>query len=157
MSDQNDQNDQNTLLDDVETLKAHPGLCVGSAAAGCFPSLCAYFNTHGEYALRGWLHLMTPVVASCLLFSVVTVWTWANVNFGHWLKATTFVISVEGAMIFTPVSWIAQLALCILIGINAIATASIWLRKRNPTAPVFDPVVHAVKLRQRAVRARAAT
>jgi tetrahydromethanopterin S-methyltransferase subunit E len=131
------------ILEQWRAARRHPiAALIGAAFGGALP-LTAYRTMHGDLqGAGGWqLWVLSVVVAACLLFSVRTVWQWGRAAFGDTLKASCFVVALEGIMIASPTPWLALLALLYLICINAVATACILAHEDQP---VPQPTVTAV-------------
>lgn len=127
------------ILGQWRMARQHPVAAVLGALLGGFVPLAAYRTTHGDLVVhrpQDLLQPLTAVVAACLLFSVRTVWQWGSSAFGERTKSVCLVISIEGMMVLSPTPWLAGLALCYLIVINAIATACILAHEDAPPEPV---------------------
>jgi VIT1/CCC1 family predicted Fe2+/Mn2+ transporter len=98
---------------------------------GGFVPLACYFVAHYElsadqplYAQRG-LYL----VLGGLAYSAKTVWHWGVVAFQNVVKATGFVILVEGTMVLSHIEWLGIVALIYLTVINGVATGCNLVRR----------------------------
>jgi hypothetical protein len=123
------------ILEQWRQARRHPVAALLGAMLGGFVPLAAYKTTHGDLQVRSageLLQPLVPVVGACLLFSVRTVWQWGRGAFGETIKSVCLVVAIEGMMVLSPTPWLAQLALCYLICINAVATACILAHEDVP-------------------------
>ena len=67
--------------------------------------------------------VVSYVVLGGLVYSALTVYSWASLAFGNPLKAIGFVVLLEGTMMFSSHLWLNLLTLCYLVFINGTATA----------------------------------
>lgn len=142
-----------SILEDLELVAKRRSLALGSAAWGAIMPLAAYWTVHHDlHGLSTWRdYVLVAVVVACLLFSVRTVWKAGHQTSGERLKATCWVIGLEGLMVASPSPWLAVLALCYLIGINAIATACAIVRHATPVPqPTVTDVAREQNLPRRA-------
>ena len=142
-----------SILEDITLARKHRTVGIGAAAWGAIMPLAAYWTVHNDlHALDTWRdYVLVAVVAACLLFSVRTVWKAGHQTSGERLKATCWVVGLEGLMVASPTPWLAVLALCYLIGINAIATACVIVRHATPAPqPTVTDVVREQNLPRRA-------
>lgn len=65
---------------------------------------------------------MLLMVFGGLLFSAKTVWQWARLGFADPVKATGFVVLLEGVMTLSGIPGLSYAALALLTAINGIAT-----------------------------------
>lgn len=123
-----------SLLDQWDAAKKSPRAAVLAAALGGLPPLGAYITAHYDVGrFTDWRRFaLWSVLAACMVFSMRTVWGWGHAAFDERLKAVCLVVALEGLMVFSPTTWLAMLALCYLIGINAVATACNIAEKYAP-------------------------
>ena len=100
----------------------HPVAALLGAAIGGIVPLATYNEAHRPELLANPFDPKWLFVFGGLLFSAKTVWKWGMVAFDDKWKATGFVLLLEGVMVFSSFSWLAQTALGYLVAINAIAT-----------------------------------
>lgn len=110
-------------------LAAFTGLLLGGIvplATWCL----AHYEVKGDGLVDVFTGGFTPyLVIGGLVYSAKTVWQWGKLAFGcHW-KATGFVLLLEGVLTMSHTSWLNIAALVYLMGINAIATASILAKR----------------------------
>ena len=98
---------------------------LGAALGGLVP-LASYWLSHFELdrSVDLWAQLPAWLVLGGLVYSATTVYGWAKLAFGSGVKAAGFCVLVEGVLLASRTPWLAVLALCYLITINAVATAS---------------------------------
>lgn len=130
------------ILEQLRAARRHPLLAIFGGMLGGFPPLAAYRTTHGDLqsAPDHLRYTLGVVVAACLLFSVRTVWGWGKAAFREQMKAACLVVAIEGMMVASPSPWLAVLALCFLIGINAIATACVIAQEDQEPQPTVTAV-----------------
>jgi len=141
-----------SILEDITLASKHRSVAIGGGAWGAIMPLAAYWTVHNDlHGLVTWRdYVLVAVVAACLLFSVRTVWKAGHQTSGERLKATCWVVGLEGLMVASPSPWLAVLALCYLIGINAIATACVIIRHATPAQlPTVTDVVREQNLPRR--------
>jgi hypothetical protein len=89
--------------------------------------LATYVIAHYEATAPGALTLTSSgpwaLVAGGLAYSAKTVFDWASLAFANAVKATGFVVLLEGVMVTSATTWLGVAALAYLISINAVATA----------------------------------
>jgi len=106
------------------------GTLLGCVLGGLVP-LLSYVEAHHDtstYAPLRW-----ALVGGGLVFSCATVWHWGSKAFESAYKAAGFVLLLEGAMVFSGVTWLGQVALGLLMAVNAIATGvALALQKWRP-------------------------
>jgi hypothetical protein len=140
-----------TIIEQIKTAARNwPAGLLGAALGGIVP-LITYTVAHSGIA--DWLNPADPripIVAGGLAYSAKTVWQWGNQAFDCIYKATGFVVLLEGVMVTSSVSWLAQLALCYLIAINAIATACQIARDDQPE-PVPQVIAPPVEVEPEAL------
>lgn len=155
---------QMPILKKLELVKEHDRLAWFGAAKGAAMPVGAFWTSHFDLTEFDPAHpLADPklaalvfVVAACLAYSVTTVWKWGRQCYGNAWQATWYVIGLEGLMIFSPTLPLAVVALLLLIGINAIATACTIVTEGQvaPAAPL--PTVTDVARSQNLSRRAAA-
>lgn len=125
------------ILEDIQLAYEHKRTALFGALWGGFMPFGAYWTVHHDlHSLDSWReYVLVPMVAACLLFSVRTVWQWGFRSSGERIKASCWVIALEGLMIASPTQWLAVVALFYLIGINAVATACVIVRQAKPAPP----------------------
>lgn len=122
------------IIEQMRSARRHPlAALVGAALGGVVP-IATYTVAHFE--LVTWREPRAALVAGGLAYSAKTVWQWGRQAFACPWKASGFVLLLEGIMVTSSVSWLAQLALAYLIGINAIATACQIAHEDQPAPPV---------------------
>jgi VIT1/CCC1 family predicted Fe2+/Mn2+ transporter len=96
------------------------------AIIGGFIPLATYCTAHLEVVPTAplWEQVPTLMVLGGLIYSALTVFSWAKVAFKHPAKALGFVILLEGTMTFSHLLALSLGALAILIGINAVAAGT---------------------------------
>jgi hypothetical protein len=99
----------------------NPGAALLGAALGGFVPCATYTVSHAADSSSSWV--IWGLVGGGLLYSAKTVWQWGRLSFNDGLKATGFVVLLEGVMVASPCTWLARAALGYLVLINAIATA----------------------------------
>jgi len=97
---------------------------IGAVLGGFVPASC-FVLAHLEIAKEFWYDPKTALVIGGLVFSAKTVYQWGKMAFRDGSKALGFVLLIEGVMIFSGTTWLAHLALALLVGINAVATGAI--------------------------------
>lgn len=126
------------------------GACIG----GWVP-LATSIEAHSELFPRGVTldNIAKPsafLVLGGLVYSAKTVWQWGRAAFNDPLKATGFVLLLEGVMVFSSERWLSTSALVYLVTINAIATASrLGFRESGSSggvAPAMEAVVSSTSL-----------
>lgn len=96
------------------------GALIGTLVGGFVP-LASYILIHEEAALTSlWL---LALVLGALLFSVLSVFGWAEVAFHSRLKAAGFCVLCEGTMVLSRTEWLALAALGLLVFINVSSCA----------------------------------
>lgn len=92
---------------------------------GGFVPLACYVVAHREISADAPLYLQRALylVLGGLAYSARTVWQWGAVAFRNAVKATGFVVLLEGVMVTSHVAWLGVAALVYLVAINGIATA----------------------------------
>jgi hypothetical protein len=87
--------------------------------------LACYVVAHREISADAPLYLQRSLylVLGGLAYSARTVWQWGAVAFRNAVKATGFVVLLEGVMVTSHVAWLGVAALVYLVAINGIATA----------------------------------
>lgn len=105
-------------------------------AVGAFVPLASYTVVHTEVSTRP---LMWFLVAGGLLYSSISVYTWA-VQMFHWrLRALGFVVLLECTLTFCGILWLGLAGLAILMLLNAL-NAAVALQQSAPPPPVeADP------------------
>lgn len=152
------------ILEKLELVKEHRGVAWFGAAKGAIVPICAFWTTHFDMKevhkpsdlLKPQMGLLAFVVAACLMFSITTVWKWGRQSYGNWWQATWYVIGLEGMMIASPTLVLAGVALLLLIGINAIATACTLVAEGLPAIPAPPPTVTDVARARNLPRRKAA-
>jgi hypothetical protein len=94
---------------------------------GAFVPLASYTEIHMEVGKHPELWFL---VAGALVYSAISVYTWAVEAFHYRLKAIGFVVLLEGTMTFCSILWLSLAGLAILMILNAI-TAAVTLQGRN--------------------------
>jgi hypothetical protein len=69
------------------------------------------------------------LVLGGLLYSATTVYAWGREAFRSPVKATGFVVLLEGVLVGSRVEWLAFAALAYLVAINAVATGCTLSRR----------------------------
>jgi uncharacterized membrane protein HdeD (DUF308 family) len=96
---------------------------IGFVLGGFIP-LASYTVAHR--ALNEEIHVLLQlnayIVLGGLIYSAITVFTWAVLAFQNRLKAFGFVLLLEGVMTFVAIPWLSLTALALLVGINGVAT-----------------------------------
>lgn len=104
---------------------------IAGAIIGGFIPLATYVTAHCEVDPTAPLYFQLPslMVIGGLIYSAMTVFSWAKVAFKNPVKAVGFVVLLEGTMTFShsgvggvPILSLAALAL--LVSINAIAAGA---------------------------------
>jgi hypothetical protein len=92
---------------------------------GGFVPLACFFVAHYELRADAPLYSQRSfyLVLGGLVYSARTVWQWGMVAFQNVLKATGFVILLEGVMVMSHIAWLSIAALVYLMAINGVATA----------------------------------
>jgi len=94
---------------------------------GGFVPLATYMVAHvGALTWLSW-----ALVAGGMLYSAPTVWRWVHAFAGP-VKATGFVVLLEGIMVASPIHGLGISAGALLVGINAVATACALARGARP-------------------------
>jgi hypothetical protein len=101
---------------------------------GAFVPLASYMEIHFEVAAHPQLWFL---VAGALVYSAISVYTWAVEAFHYRLKAVGFVVLLEGTMTFCSIAWLSLAGLAILMILNAV-TAAVTLQARK-TRPADSP------------------
>lgn len=102
---------------------------------GAFVPLASYTVVHAEVATRP---LMWFLVAGGLLYSSISVYTWA-VQMFHWrLRALGFVVLLECTLTFCGILWLGLAGLAILMLLNAL-NAAVALQQSAPPPPAAEP------------------
>lgn len=141
-----------SILEDMKLAREHLGIAIAAGAFGALMPFSAYWVSHNCLTrLSMWKdYVMLAVVAAALLFSVRTVWKAGEQTSGERLKATAWVIVLEGLMIACPTPWLAATSLCYLVVINAVSTACVIVRKATPAPqPTVSDVARAQSLTRR--------
>jgi hypothetical protein len=86
---------------------------------GAFVPVAAFELVHFEVAHEPKLWVL---VCGALLYSAITVFTWAEKAFKNSYKAIGFCVLLEGILSFSENWYLASAALVILAGINGVAT-----------------------------------
>jgi hypothetical protein len=94
---------------------------------GTFVPLASYMEIHFEVGKHPALWFL---VAGALVYSAISVYTWAVEAFHYRLKAIGFVVLLEGTMTFCSILWLSLAGLAILMILNAI-TAAVTLQGRS--------------------------
>ena len=147
------------ILQQVREAGEHKFAAVMGGLLGALPPLATHSIAHS--GIERWLDHRVGMVAFGLAFSATTVFLWARMAFGHWIKAIGYVVLLESVLVAPlPESckWLSWLALAYLIGINATATACIIAHEDKPErAPALEPAktVSAV-VREQSLPRRAA-
>jgi hypothetical protein len=107
-------------------------LVVGLVVGGVVP-IGSFLETHLELNLTEGLsllgHIMTYAVIGGLLFSALTVYSWFERAYANGWKAFGVVLFMETVMTFSGLLGLSLAILCILIFVNAFATACILHKK----------------------------
>lgn len=105
------------------------GLLLGAVVPGM-----TFVEAHREIDWQRplWGQPSVLFVLGGLLFSAFTLWHWGKQAFSSRVKATGFVVLLEGVMVTSHTPWLALLALGYLIAINGIATACNLARPGTP-------------------------
>jgi hypothetical protein len=94
---------------------------------GGFVPVATFTIVHHEVATYPLLWIL---VAGGLLYSALSVYTWAKQTFTLTAKALGFVLLTEGAVTFAHTSWLSVAGLTILVTINGIcATVALQTRR----------------------------
>lgn len=106
----------------------HPGnrlsTLVGMVLGGFVP-LASYTLIHVEVRTRPELWVL---VGGGLVYSAISVYTWAKEAFHYRLKALGFVVLLEGTLTFCSIQWLSLAGLAILMILNGV-TAAVTLAK----------------------------
>jgi hypothetical protein len=107
---------------------------MGFLLGGIVP-VATYLEAHCDLDAAVPLHLQiaTYLVFGGLAFSAKTVFDWARMAFQSPLKATGFVVLLEGVMITSNVPVLPLVLLVVLVGINGVATGCILSLSRTKT------------------------
>lgn len=101
-------------------------------AVGAFVPLASYMVVHTEVDKRP---LMWFLVAGGLLYSSISVYTWA-VQMFHWrLRALGFVVLLECTLTFCGILWLGLAGLAILMLLNAL-NAAVALQQSGAPQPL---------------------
>ena len=130
----------------LKLLRTNPAYAAGCALWGGIMPFIGYWTIHNNLATfdrADWKHwVMAAAAAACLVFSIRTVYSAGYATSEERVKAVCWVIGLEGTMVANPTSWLAIMALCVLSGINAIATACVQLKNastRQEETPAAEP------------------
>ncbi len=96
---------------------------IGSVLGGFVPVSC-FVLAHIEIAKEFYTDPKTFLLLGGLVFSAKTVYQWGKMAFRDGSKALGFVLLIEGVMVFAATGWLSQLALGLLVVINAVATGA---------------------------------
>lgn len=128
---------------------------MGFLLGGIVP-IATYLEAHYDLdtSLPLQSQIATYLVLGGLAFSAKTVFDWARMAFQNPLKATGFVVLLEGVMITSGVAVLPLVLLAILVGINGVATGCILSLNRTKTlaserAPKAKRVVAPVSSKRR--------
>ena len=96
---------------------------------GGFVPVATYLSAHyqwvaGATTWASFAQLATLLVVGGLVFSAITVYTWARLAFTVPAKALGFCVLVEGVMTFSTMPALSVAALVYLVLINGIATGT---------------------------------
>ncbi len=108
------------VVSQLETAFKDP---LAAALGGILGGIVPWFGrelAHGEIAAAWYADPKLIVIAGCMLFSMLSVYTFGRATFGNPRKALGFVAALEGVMLVSH-GRIGIVALCVLIAINAIA------------------------------------
>jgi len=104
---------------------------------GGFVPVASYTLIHYEAAERPLLWIL---IAGGLIYSAISVYTWAKLAFQYTLKALGFVVLLEGIMTFGNTQWLSLSGLGILILLNGIS-AAMTLQKPLSLDEIIQPLV----------------
>ncbi len=91
---------------------------IAGSILGAFVPVATYTIVHNEVTSNPALWVLAT---GGLIYSAMTVYSWAKTAFKHPAKALGFVVLVEGTLTFSGTVWLGFAALAILVAINAIA------------------------------------
>lgn len=91
---------------------------------GGFVPLASYVVAHFEIDRSEPFYTQSAslLVLGGLMFSAMTVYSWAQLAFKRAAKSVGFVVLLEGVMIMAHTEWLAWSALAYLVAVNGIAT-----------------------------------
>lgn len=104
---------------------------------GGFVPIASYTLIHQEATDRPLLWIL---IAGGLIYSAISVYTWAKLAFKYTLKALGFVVLLEGIMTFSQTAWLALSGLAILIVLNGISAA---LTLQKPEDPKLELILES--------------
>lgn len=110
-----------SIINQLNIAARNPLALLFGGACGALVPLGTNYVTHE--LLHGdlvQLSVLPLLVLGGLVFSCLSVYSFARSVFGTWYKALGFVVALEGYMTFTT-GWLSVTALVFLIAINAIA------------------------------------
>lgn len=122
------------------------------ALLGAVVPVGTYWVAHHELDPRTLWQPAAGLVLGGLVFSAKTVLQWGALAFQDRLKATGFVLLVEGTMVFSKTPWLALVMLAVLVAINGTATGcTLALSRTGKQAATRHRTSRATKPRLRAV------
>lgn len=110
------------VIDQVRAAMKSPLATMIGFLLGGFVPLATYSVKHFDTGLNE--YVMWTLVIGGLIYSAITVHTWASNAFQSGIKALGFVVLVEGVMTLSGLPALSYGALALLIAINGVATGA---------------------------------
>lgn len=86
---------------------------------GFLPPLASFELIDNEVQQYSYMWI---VVAACLMYSAISVWSTAKIAFNNGWKAFAYVVLMEGILAFSHIMWLRVIILGLLIVINGISS-----------------------------------
>lgn len=110
------------VIDQIRTALKNPLATFAGFVLGGFVPVATFSVSHLDKTLNE--YVMWALVLGGLIYSALTVFTWAKNAFGHAVKAFGFVVLIEGVMTLSGLPELSYAALALLVLINGIATGA---------------------------------